>query len=297
MIIYGCDTPRRVGGYGDRIVGIISCKVLADCLGREFRIAWTKEDITYFVNYSRYDDKEPAPALFAIDNQQMLKSHLMTADPVFPAPRIKLYTNQEIAQYLFKNPRFTGDYFASMFAAYRSLYTDILLPTEFSAEVIARTIRTAKPVLVGIQIRTGDCYMKTNPGETHQRVANPATDIKDFMTKIKAHIEETYAEYSVFVSSDYEHVLGVAQTVWSPEAICYLDQVPQHIDRAVAGDFSKVYIDNYILSQKTTRLYISDYSNYGRVAALSSGQETIYSLQTEILDRRRLLTNMESVFI
>ena len=303
MIIFGCDTPQRIGGYGDRIVGLVSCKALAGRLQRKFAIVWTKEDIKYFVNYEKYScEKEiqnlSYETIHMIDNQQLLKPHLMTSDSILPGTCYKIYCNQEIAQYLYKNPLYRdANYYDDMFSIYKTLYTDILLPTEYSLKVIEKTLATARPKLVGIQIRTGDFYMKTNPGESYKRFEKPDIEIKILFRKIKKHIEQTYSSYSVFVSSDYEHIYSVAKEVWSKNDICYLNQIPQHIDRAVAGDYSKVFIDNFILSQKTDRLYISDYSNYGRIAALSSGQDTIYNLQTEILDKKRLLTNMENMFL
>ena len=302
MIIFGCDTPCRIGGYGDRIVGLISCKALAQVLNRAFKIVWTKEDIKYFANYEKYScEKElhiiDYETIHSIDNQQALKPHLMSSDNILPGSCYKLYINQEIAQYLYKNPKYIHkNYYEDMFSLYKSLYTDIFLPTEYSLKVIEKTLDTARPTLIGIQIRTGDFFMKTNPGESYKRFEKPDIELKIIFRKIKKHIEQSYSSYSVFVSSDYENIFTVAKEVWSKNDICYLNQVPQHIDRAVSGDFSKVFIDNFILSQKTKRLYISDYSNYGRIAALSSGQDIIYNLQTEIVNTKHLLTNMENIF-
>ena len=56
------------------------------------------------------------------------------------------------------------------------------------------------------------------------------------------------------------------------------------------------YIDNYILSQRTELLYISDFSNYGRIAALSSVHDNIYNQNTEKTDGKALLSKHELLF-
>ena len=71
-----------------------------------------------------------------------------------------------------------------------------------------------------------------------------------------------------------------------------LNDIIQHLDRdAVDTNISKVFIDNYILSQKTNILYISTYSNYGRIAALSCNHNKIYDLHRKNVDIKKLLIN------
>ena len=56
-------------------------------------------------------------------------------------------------------------------------------------------------------------------------------------------------------------------------------------------------MDNYILSQKTDMMFITQRSNFGRIAALSSVHNNIYGLDGNRLEKKRLLTKHDNVFL
>jgi hypothetical protein len=82
--------------------------------------------------------------------------------------------------------------------------------------------------------------------------------------------------------------------VWS--SVLTVAEAPQHLDEPLVGDFSKVYVDNYILSQKTDRLFISPKSNYGRVAALSAVHDHVFDLKGEPIVKKSLVSKGELLF-
>ena len=83
----------------------------------------------------------------------------------------------------------------------------------------------------------------------------------------------------------------VVNNVFSPDKVIYYNSLIQHIDRkSIDDDISKVFIDNYILSQKTVDLYITFNSNYGRIAALSCLHDNIYDINCSELDKKNLLS-------
>ena len=45
----------NLGGYGDRIVGLIAIKLISKLLNRPFYILWKKENIKKYINYSKYN--------------------------------------------------------------------------------------------------------------------------------------------------------------------------------------------------------------------------------------------------
>ena len=56
MIVITYDQiVRGIGGLGDRVVGLISCKLIAKLLNQEFYILWKKENIKDYIDYSKYD--------------------------------------------------------------------------------------------------------------------------------------------------------------------------------------------------------------------------------------------------
>lgn len=290
MLVISFEKNRLLGGYGDRIVGLIAVQTLSKVLDTEFRIQWEKEDITPFFDYAAYEEGPQSVVIDSIDNQKLYKHALMTLDNPFPMPTTKFILNQEIAQYRFKD---ADAYFNAIFAAYRALYTETLRPTRLLLDKVDKCI-AGHQTIVGIQIRCGDCFMTTNTGEWYNTGARD--HIHTYLTQIKSAVDSRYPNYAVFVTSDYTGILEESRLVF--DNVLYIDDVIQHIDRhPVDADISKVFVDNYILSQRTTELYISANSNYGRVAALSAPHDHIYDVATaQALDKRRLLSKGECIF-
>jgi hypothetical protein len=305
MFVICFDGTAPLGGYGDRVVGLISIYVMAQLLRQPFKILWTKESVKTIFSYEAYDfELRPAATMDLVkvwnglDAQTRHKSYLMSAPKLFPEHSYnihKFYLNQEIAQYVYKNRRFTDQpYHRDIFAAYKRLYTHILVPTVPTAALIQSVLSSAKPAtkptVVGIQVRAGDSYMIGT--ERHCVISNPDSDLTIMFINIKDHLRD-FGEYSVFITSDYAGATEIARSVW--RSVLVSPGPPQHLDKS-AGDISKTYVDNYILSQHTNRLYISDASNYGRVAALSAVHDSVYSLTCKPLEKRRLLSKGERMF-
>jgi len=303
MFVICFEGINPLGGYGDRIVGLISVYLMAQLLRRPFKILWTKEAVKPFLSYEAYDFETRVPGAIdlikvwhSLDNQTRHKSYLMNSTSLFPEHGYnihKFYLNQEIAQYLYKNRRFTGrSYLTDIFTAYKRLYTDLLVPTVPTSRFIDSVLSSAKPVVIGIQVRAGDMYMDRT--DRHCVITDPTSELTILFAMIKDHARDL-GDYTIFVTSDYAGTTDIAKSVWSSERVLVSPGLPQHLDKS-AGDVSKVYVDNYILSQKTARLYISDASNYGRVAALSAVHDSLYSLSCKPLEKRRLLSKGERMF-
>ena len=82
MFIFAAD-KRYIGGYGDRLVGLVSCNVMANLLGRNFRILWTNENIRPYFNYDIHDYENELEydliRLDYIDKQYELRQQLLTS--------------------------------------------------------------------------------------------------------------------------------------------------------------------------------------------------------------------------
>ena len=299
MLVICFDKTKVMGGYGDRVTGLISVQIMSFLLGQEFRIFWNKEeDISNYFTYQSIDSF-PSKGVIEhdmIDSQTLLKDYLMTSSVPFPDPITKFYLNQEIAQYLLKNPIFIEkDYFSIIFDKYKDLYKYTLIPTVFLMEKVKKCIGNINFPIIGIQIRCGDCYMVTNICEYHN--TGLREHINEYLTVIKDQLKSRYIDYAVFVTSDFPGILEETCSVF--DNVLYIDDIIQHIDRKpVNSDISKLFADNYILSQKTDELYISIISNYGRVAALSAVHDRIYDVTTAMpVEKRTLLTKHEMLFI
>ena len=299
MIIIAFDAGAGLGGYGDRIVGLISCKMIADLTGQEFKISWTKENIKPYFNYEKYDyinnESEELTTHNSVDNKNKFKDYLMSSTEIFPDKYNKFYLNQEIAHFLYENPMFSHrNYLEDIFRLYKTLYTDIFTPTQYVSDKIEKLIPKVMDTIpiIGIQIRAGDTYIQNIWWNGYKAIDTPEKTLPPILRKIKEHIDLDYPKqnYKIFLTSDYNEIYRMAIEIWHPYLVLYMNDSVQHMDRNPSGDFSKIFVDNYILSQKTSRVYISEWSNYGRVAALSSVHDIIYNLKCEAIDKSTLLS-------
>jgi len=217
----------------------------------------------------------------------------------FPNKITKICLNYELAQFFYKNKSFSdkGDYKKDIINAYEELWTEILIPTELLKNKINSIIKDTKKI-VGIQIRCGDLGMITNKGEKesyNNHYPETIKNIKEYLESIKNHIK--LEDYNIFITSDSDIAIDKAKEVWDEDKILYNYDLIQHIDRkAVNNDISKVFVDSYILSQKSDILYISEYSNFGRIAVLSCGHELIYNLKCEKLKKINMVSKKIKLF-
>jgi len=275
------------GGLGDRIVGLIACKLISKLLNRPFSISWD-DDITTYITYNKYIPEEDIKEYHYIDNQLGLKSYLMNGSEFFKNRVNKMYLNQEISQYLYKNKKYKDrDFKVDILAEYQRLYTDTLIPTP---ALFAQIQPYLKPNLIGIQIRCGDYYMNVHTQSEGENIRNRnvVENITSIFSKIKANCDKR-TDYNIYLTTDNELLYEVARQYW-PDVI-YNPEKIQHIDRN-ATNVSKCFIDNYILSQ-CTELYISERSNFGRIAALICTHNNIYNLDCLPLTKLNLISKHE----
>ncbi len=305
------QTGYPIGGFGDRIVGLITSKLMAKVLNREFKICWSKENIRPYFDYSKYDF-EAAPLAVNktynyIDAINTIKHIMKTKINIFPYDCVKIHLNQDISQYLYlnKNLKISSKYLEDIFAMYKTLYTDIFLPTPRLLKDIETVSNFSTGNTIGIQIRAGDAYIQTGQAHDshHQPIKDPEQTIRDVLRKIKGHLENSMESdgnpFQIFVTSDYGRIKELSSEVFGEAAnILHFDQKVQHMDRRLEENFSKIFVDNYILSQKCCRLYISEYSNYGRIAALSSAFDDllVFNLDCCLVDKKTLLCKEEMIW-
>lgn len=311
-----------LGGYGDRIVGLISIKLISQLLNRPFYINWSKENIKQYFDYSKYDydlidniknngmtsrerwwpkcsDSAPVCEYNFINNQPGLRNHLLNSIDLFPNNINIFRINVEIAQYLYKNKLFCkkNNFIEDILHEYTKLYTDILIPTPFLNNKINKLFQNINMDMniVGIQIRCGDCYMVTNKNETH--TLNIEHIIDKLLNNIKQFCNNKFKEYYIFITSDNSNIYDKCINVFDTSRVIYNNDIIQHLDRkSVKDDISKIFVDNFILSQKTDILFITDDSNYGRIVALSCKHDNIYSIYNKKIDKINLLSKGEMIF-
>lgn len=298
ILMFACEPGPVVGGYGDRIVGLVAVRALAKRLGRPFQVLWTRDNLDPYFDYSAVDHKKLKPydgwfrCVRMIDQPTRLANHLATSPLPLAEPGdadrqdilgTSISVNSETAQYLFRNRHFAAaasaarEYLATMQWAYRTLYTEVLRPTPKVKERMQKVVGD-RADLVGIQVRAGDAYMDTKQvwDQRTQYLAGEA-GVRQILESLRERIAP---EATVFVTGDHPKTVELAREVFGADRVLGDAEPAQHLDRRQEEhlDHTKLYSDALILAQRCTTLYISANSNFGRVAALAGGVRAVFGL-------------------
>jgi len=340
VLVFECEPGPVVGGYGDRIVGLVAVRVLARMLLRDFQIHWTRDDLASYLDYSSVAlETKPTLSIKMIDRPEVLRNELRQAPMPFvrngTLPNVGISVNAEIAQYLFQNPRFGFSYgskeqvreryLREMRWAYRTLYTEVLRPTERVTKRMQEVVgdRTG---LVGVQVRAGDCFMQTGSAwDERTRYMDGEVGVRTALAEVRRKLDElrdagrVRLGTGVFVTGDHPKVVALAQEVLGTRRgggdgdgsgelegweVLGDDEPAQHLDRRQNEklDQTKLYADALILAQRCSVLFISENSNFGRVAALAGGEGQkprvgqVFGLDGRELSELELLSKGEKVF-
>ena len=297
-----------LGGYGDRINGLIAIKILSKIFNHDFYILWDKENIVPLFDYEKYNAKNIMDAkkigsngwnLIDGGRKRMIdyvKSNLkdelttysdQTYQKNFPDEHYVFHLNSNISRKIgnIVGVNITDE---EIINEYQKLYTDIFKPKEFFLKKVDNIIK-GRTNIVGIQIRCGDAYMVTNKNEHH--TTGNHKHIETFLTIIKTQCDETMnTYYNIFITSDSDEAYKISLKLWDKDRVIYNDDIIQHLDRKpVDEDISKVFVDTYILSYRTCKLYITDRSNYGMVSALSCIHDNIFIVNGFNLTKTQIL--------
>ena len=301
-----------LGGYGDRINGLIAIKILSKIFNHDFYILWNKENIVDLFDYEKYNAKNIMDAKKIgsngwnlidggrkrmIDHVKNNIRHLedkqeiyKTTENIFPNEHYVFHLNSNISRKIgnIVGVKITDE---EIISEYQKLYTDIFKPNEFFLKKVDNIIK-GRTNIVGIQIRCGDAYMVTNKNEHH--TTGTYKNIETYLTTIKQQCDESMdSSYNIFITSDSDESYKTSIKIWNKDRVIYNDDIIQHLDRKpVDEDISKVFVDSYILSYRTCKLYISDHSNYGMVSALACSHDNIYGINSAHLSKNKILKNI-----
>jgi hypothetical protein len=274
MLIIEYNNDILNGGFGDRIVGLISLKTISTFLNTSFYIKWDKENIKNVVNYSKYNYynyniKNVKKHNIMTPNINMLKEWVNNN---YFNNNLILNLNYDISHLFLKDNNYK-----LMINEYEKLYSDIFIIKDDIMDIINNITKDKN--ITGIQLRAGDHWI--GAGDI---VENHYND----MNKIYKVLEDIY-KYSnndnyYYLSSDID-LKNIGKEIFGNKLL-YCDIKPTHLDRNPdENSMKKIIIDNYILSQKTETIYISEYSNFGKVAVLSGNHKNIYNTKLQKINK------------
>jgi len=264
---------KSSGGLGDRVVGMTSTILLAQCLGRPWYIEWKHPNVTgvlSITNPSHIRHKKKNSVYLSImspeergKKKSILKSRNLKS--LWKARHIVLRCNQEIGRYLSENPNFfIPDYETALKASYNSVFTEILVPTN--------TINPPLPTYVAIQLRTGDVVMKAGRKSFVSDIKKPICSLANF-------IKEKGFE-AVYVTSDNPSVAKCLEKALPEVKVFRTKGSNIHFTQSKTTPVQlKTLLDDFLLLREADTIVISHWSNYGRVACLSGKSKLRYSIR------------------
>lgn len=270
-IIYECGLPNTLsGGFGDRVIGIISCLALSEYLGAQLQISWNDTPLCEFFDYLYSpNDIQGIIKSFVSHNIDNLKNTFSNKTPIqinemFACDHLLFNTNQNLWQYLSVNEPYEM-YTSQLFA---KLFTTILKPKPLIMDIVKQFTKHA---CIGVQLRFGDVIMNTereqinNPQYNHFPLGNDLNAVQKMLQQI---IQEN-AENVIFVTSDIDILRYIDLSQY--RNIVMYNKPSVHIERSVDKDgLDKCFVDFLVLCE-CNKLYITAESNFGRCPGIISG--------------------------
>lgn len=277
------DCKYGSGGYGDRIVGMLSIFTVANLLNRKFLIKWESPNISDSItinpeyDYHQFEDilKGKSIKNYHIMNKSGKMGFLRNIDleKYFPEDVSIVQINNEWVKELQFNPLYKDkiNYLETIDEFYKDFYGKIFIPTKNIVDEI-QILNIDYNNTLGIQIRTGDQGM-TKSGAT-LLLKNMNIVCKDIVD----HINILFPNNPIFLTCDNSEIYTIFKELCKDREIIYNDKPILHLDKnKVNSGLEKVFVDNIILSN-LKYLLISLHSNFGRIAAMMSKSEVLHSI-------------------
>lgn len=269
------------GGYGDRLVGLITCYFISKVMNKEFYIKWESPNIDEFIYIkNKYITNEEYTEINLIDqNGNNLRKFFeeKKLEEIFINNNLKIFCNQNLVKHLYKNKNYPKliNYEEDMKEAYNKIYTEFLIPKEEIINISnSFNINFSKyNKIIGIHIRTGDLNM----GVGGNHILFNKDSLEDIIMKISDYIKNNWeGNYAIFVTSDWENINEIFKKYIDKE-IFYFDMNVIHIDMIkntdnVNNGIKKLFVDHILLTLCDDTITHS-VTNFGRTAAIISNGE------------------------
>lgn len=272
-IIYECGLPNTLsGGFGDRVIGIISCLALCEYIGTELYISWNDTPLYEFFDYTDTPSSHSGTIKsFCNHSLPDLKTIFHEKTPteiteLFACDHLRFNTNQNLWQYL----SITEPYELYTSRLFAKLFTSILKPKPEIMKTVNQFTKREGGV-VGVQLRFGDVIMNTerqqinHPQYDHFPLGNNVNAVRNMLQQII----DKHADNMIFITSDINISRHIDLSHY-PNVVMY-NKPSVHIERSIDKvGLDKCFVDFLVLCACKT-LYITAESNFGRCPGIISG--------------------------
>jgi len=161
-IIYECGLPNTLsGGFGDRLIGIISCISLCEKYNSNFFIKWHDTQLNEYFDYELYDYFK---FTFSSNTHKMCNHNMNELKQLFQNKNVEdfnyenliINTNQNIWQFI-NDYDSREEYEEFTHALFKKIFTLYLKPKTNILNSINEIIDNKS--IIGIQLRFGDVFM------------------------------------------------------------------------------------------------------------------------------------------
>ena len=296
MLIFNIEKTMKncFGGYGDRILGLISCYKAAEYLGLNFKINWTLDNLENYFDFNNKNIPEnKIRKLLLFDKTQSIVLKLNNYFHKFRKYNFKISSNRNWIGYFIKDKQIMTK---ETIDIYKKFYTNILIPKNN----LKLKLNEIPNNLIGLQLRCGDKWMC---GSSHCIISNEIKVVeilenvkKDIIKSLKLK-DLSELETKIFITSDYINIKELSKKIFG-EKLLYIGDKPKHLDKNEMkdDDYIKLYLDHLILSFKCNILYISNKSNFGRTASLINNTNKIKDIESlKELKKENLIDKLNDI--
>lgn len=288
---------EEVGGYGDRLVGLVTIFLFAKKHGKTFLIKDDTENtkdiicINQKYDYYTHDYPKNVDVTYRLINREncvdFIKNEL---DKFDRNDNIIFRCNQELAQFMYSKFNLSEIYMRDIIDSYHKIYSEMFEFSSNTSNAVDTIIKKFdNHMKIGVQIRCGDYFLLSNNIKIEKKYK---IRLKNIISSINEKIlAMNIGSYKIFITSDFQYVTELARKI-CPAEIIYCEGIPHHLDKQKTSlnitDISKTFIDHYVLS-KCDIMFISMNSNFGRTASLCSNTDKIYDIHNlEQIDIKKI---------
>lgn len=259
------------GGYGDRLVGLITCYFISKITKRNFYIYWEYPLLDKYIKINNLLSKlEDFIEINLIDERaikQFDNFKEYNLEKLWGEKKWLINCNQNLIPYLYMNINYNLDknkYEEDISEMYRDIYTKFLIPTDYLLLLINKKKEELEKysLKIGIHIRTGDWSMNNS---TH--ILYNDSSLENIIKHIYNYISKK-ENYGIYIASDYKKTIELFQKY--EKNIIYCDTKITHFDYKNNDEgIITLFIDHFLLIS-CDELITHSCSNFGRTAAIIS---------------------------
>ncbi len=259
------------GGFGDRLVGLISTMIMSKHLSREFKIYWESPSIEEYFDYEKYKykpDRSSKREEYIVDEKlENYKTMFSTKNinEIWPEDHVIIQTNQNIHQYLYINPNYKNtaiNYLEDTVNAYRNLFNILKIKEYILNDIRSLTEKISGKRTIGVQLRLGDCYMVGNS----TKFAG-----EEKFNSIMNLIDSISVDSQLFITSDCELFIKLYNKrrnfLYNNKKVIHFDMTKENIPIGIIK-----LIQDIILLSKCDIVYVSPHTNFGYICSLMNNK-------------------------